>query len=137
MRFTFCTIVALLILACPVARADSCPSAYQVHSRKISRDYEWTVDEGVTLKEILSVTRLRAVAVQNAGEFIICGYDRGKGKNLNLYAKPKGKLCVVTRAGGKWNKSDAGDLSCGENDPEKCRFQFNCAAPSGSPPKKQ
>jgi len=121
----------------PSARADSCPSADQVHSRKISRDYEWTVDEGITLKDILSVTRLRAVAVQNAGEFIICGYDRGKGKHLNLYAKPKGNLCVVTRAGGKWHKSDAGDLSCREDDPEQCRFQFNCAGPATPAAKKK
>lgn len=115
------------LLAAPGARADSCPSPDAIRKRDISSDYDWTVDEGVSLEQLLGVTDLRAVTVMNAGEFIACDYDLGKQKKLRLYAKPEGGLCVVTEASGKWNKSDEGDLSCLEKDLSQCRFQFNCA----------
>ena len=61
-------LVGMCIFLCTQnAIADSCPTVKDINYRLISRDYEWTVDEGVTLDELLSVKELIAVSIENEG----------------------------------------------------------------------
>ena len=64
----------LLLIVHNVTFADRCPTPEQVRERNINRDYEWSVDETVTLDMLLMVSELREVSLQNHGEFVSCHY---------------------------------------------------------------
>ena len=58
-----------------LVKADHCPSPETIKERKISRDYEWTIDERRTLDDVLAVEKLYSVRIKNQGEFIACYYS--------------------------------------------------------------
>ncbi|NIQ17085.1 MAG: hypothetical protein GTO02_22685, partial [Candidatus Dadabacteria bacterium] len=78
-----CLLFVSMAFFTPFVLADSCPSIKDITYRLISKDYEWTVDEGVTLNNLLSVEQLIAVSIENNGEFVSCKY-KYKEKFLKL-----------------------------------------------------
>lgn len=116
--------VFVLLLASNVI-ADSCPTPGEIRERKISKLYEWTVDENTTLKELLSVNKLYAVRIMNNGEYISCRYTTKKWP-VTLDGKPDGKGCELTPLAGEWTSTDSGHLVCREKEVTKCGFKFEC-----------
>jgi hypothetical protein len=112
----------LLVLA---AEADGCPSAMDVRYRLISETYEWTVDEGITLEDVISVTRLFAVSIENHGEYVSCKYEYDK-RFLKLDGAPKKNNCRITFSSGKWLDAGNGKLICDEEDVTQCNFKVEC-----------
>ena len=105
--------------------ADTCPTPGEIADRKISRLYEWTVDENTTLKELLSVNQLYAVRIMNYGEYISCRYTTTKWP-VTLDGKPLGKGCELTPIAGEWTSTDSGQLVCRDKEVSKCGFKFEC-----------
>lgn len=107
------------------AIADSCPTVKDISYRLISREYEWTVDEGVTLDELLSVTQLIAVSIENEGEFVSCKYKTGE-KFLKLDGLPVAEKCPLHNTSGNWFVTGTNRLVCDEDDLFQCIFETNC-----------
>jgi len=109
----------------PVTHADECPMPDVVIERKISNDYEWTVDERVSLENILAVKRLIAVRIKDNGEYMSCKYTTGR-QLVRLYGIPKTDKCVIKIASGEWISTDTGELVCQEKDITLCIFDIEC-----------
>ncbi len=105
--------------------ADKCPAPDIIVERKISREYEWTIDERRTLEDVLAVEKLYSVRIKNNGEFIACYYATGKTL-LRMDAKPMKTGCVVIEYGGKWSQVDAAERVCAEADSYDCQFAIYC-----------
>ena len=107
------------------AFADRCPTPDEIRERKISQDYEWTVNDKVTLDGLLSVKQLYAVRIKNSGEFVSCNYSADK-RLLSLDGLPnKGKCSIVTSVG-EWHGTEDDELVCQEKDLSQCQFTFEC-----------
>ncbi len=105
--------------------ADRCPSAETVKERKISREYEWTIDERRSLEDVLSVEKLYSVRIKNKGEFVACYYT---GKNLlRLDAKAIKEGCLISVVSGSWKSSGNGEQICDGDDLNLCLYEINCA----------
>jgi len=109
------------------AFAGSCATPEEIMERKLSENYDWTVNDKVTLKGLLSVKQLYAVRIMNYGEFVSCHYA-AEGQLIRLDGLPnkKGK-CLIEPSVGEWVGTDDGDLVCQEKDISKCQFKFECA----------
>ena len=105
--------------------ADSCPSIKDISYRLISRDYEWTVDEGVTLDELLSVKELIAVSIEKEGEFVSCKYKTGE-KFIKLDGLPVAEKCPLHNVSGNWFVTGTNRLICDEDDLFQCNYETNC-----------
>ena len=105
--------------------ADNCPSVKEITYRLISKDYEWTVDEGVTLDGLLSVKELFAVSIENNGEFISCKYKNDE-KFLKLDGLPAKEKCPLINSSGSWFTTGTNRLVCDEEDLALCLFDKNC-----------
>ena len=121
------TVLVFILAALPGAAAETggCPSAMDVRYRLIPESFEWTVDEGITLEDVISVTRLFAVSIENHGEFISCKYDYDKGF-LKLDGLPKKDNCRIASVSGKWLDAGNGKLICDEEDAARCSFRIEC-----------
>lgn len=119
-------LVCMCTLLCTqFAVADSCPSVKEISYRLISRDYEWTVDEGITLDELLSVKELIAVSLENEGEFVSCKYKTGE-KFIKLDGLPVAKKCPLHHTSGSWFVTGTKRRVCDEDDLFQCIFETNC-----------
>ncbi len=99
----------ILLLISPIQLfADQCPTPEIIKDRKISRDYEWTIDERRTLDDVLSVEKLYSVRIKNNGEFIACYYS-GSRNLLRLDGKPLKEACVVNNYSGSWELAENGE----------------------------
>lgn len=105
--------------------ADQCPSAQIVKDRKISRDYEWTIDERRTLDDVLSVKKLYSVRIKNKGEFVACSYT-GTEHLLRLDGTSVKAGCIITKTSGRWENSKKGEQVCQEEDLSLCLYQIRC-----------
>jgi len=127
MQIQFQTVltVSVLLIAAPSVSADRCATADEIRDRKISNAYEWTVDDGVTLNDLLSVKRFFAVSVENDGEFVSCKYENDK-QFLKLDGLPKKEKCSVIASSGQWLTTGTGRVVCNEKDVENCLFDIEC-----------
>lgn len=107
------------------AKADHCPSPDVVKQRKISRDYEWTLDERRTLEDVLAVETLYSARIKNSGDFVACYYSSGS-QLLRLDAKPEKKGCLIVESGGKWNIINEVEAVCGDKEITLCEFTVKC-----------
>lgn len=108
-----------------LVKADHCPSPETIKERKISRDYEWTIDERRTLDDVLAVEKLYSVRIKNQGEFIACYYSGGN-RLLRLDGKPEKDNCLVNNSDGNWNRIGDSETVCEENDIALCEYQIKC-----------
>lgn len=118
-------IVLVFFIAVPSVSADRCASADEIRDRKISKVYEWTVDDGITLDDLLSVKNLFAVSVENNGEFVSCKY-KNDNRFLKLDGLPKKEKCSIITSSGKWFTIGTGRVICYEKDAERCLFDIEC-----------
>ena len=105
--------------------ADNCPTPEAIRERTIPEQYDWTVDEGITLKELVSVNKLYAVRIMNYGDYVSCRYSTEKWP-VTLDGKPEGDQCELVPDAGEWISTDSGHLVCREEDVTKCGFKFEC-----------
>ena len=123
MKTLICLVLYVFVI--PVAVADNCPTPDEVRERKISENYEWTVDERVSLENILSVKRLIAVRIINDGEYMSCKYTTEK-QLVVLYGLPKSDKCVINISSGEWISTDTGERVCQEKNITLCLFDVEC-----------
>ena len=114
-----------ILLCTQQAIADSCPTVKDISYRLISRDYEWTVDEGVTLDDLLSVKQLIAVSIENEGEFVSCKYKTGE-KFIKLDGLPDTEKCPLQNTSGNWFVTGTNRWVCDEEDLFLCVFDTDC-----------
>ena len=117
--------ICLLLSGTEQPRADHCPSPDIVKQRKISRDYEWTIDERRTLDDVLAVETLYSARIKNRGEFIACYYS-SEARLLRLDAKPEKNGCLIVESSGKWNIIDGVEAICEEDDIALCEYNIKC-----------
>jgi len=120
---------AVAIFACAMlysnAYAASCATADDVRDRHIPTDYDWSVNEEVSLDNLLSVTHLYGVTIENYGEFVSCKYEAAQ-QYIRLDGAPKNSKCPVRTVSDNWFVSDSGRTVCGDEDKTLCRFDFGC-----------
>lgn len=123
-KFNFICLLCFFINSGP-AIADQCPTVEIIKERKISRDYEWTIDERRSLDDVLSVEKLYSVRIKNKGEFIACYYSGSKNL-LRLDGTSLKKECVLNKTSGRWEFSENGEQVCKEEDLNLCHYEINC-----------
>ena len=119
-------LIALLTLFSTNLIAERCPTPEEVRNREITREYEWTVNEEVSLQALLSVTTLYAVQIENYGEFIACKYEANQ-QFIRLDGVPAKKRCPIQAISEEWFQSEGGQSVCDEKDLKLCLFEFHCA----------
>ena len=107
------------------AIADHCPSAEIVKERKISRTYDWSIDERRSLDDVFAVKKLYSVRIKNQGEFVACYYT-GNKRLLRLDGTALEKNCVINSKSGDWIKSENGEQICKEFDLSQCIYEIHC-----------
>lgn len=105
--------------------AAQCPGPEIIKQRKISRDYDWTIDERRSLEDVLSVKKLYSVRIKNKGEFIACYYSDTKSL-LRLDGSSLKKECVINKKSGSWIFSENGEQVCKEEDLNLCVYEIHC-----------
>lgn len=105
--------------------ADQCPTAEIVKERKISREYEWSIDERRSLKDVLTVEKLYSVRIKNRGEFVACYYT-GNNRLLRLDGAPIEDNCIINKKSDGWIESDNGEQVCKESDLSQCIYAMDC-----------
>ena len=123
MKYIYFTLLAAIVPR--LLLADVCPTTEKVKERKISLDYEWTIDERRTLDDVLSVEKLYSARIQNKGEFISCYYSGTKGL-LRLDGKPEKGECRVQLISGLWEPAETDGQVCREDNIETCVYEINC-----------
>ena len=122
-RYNF--LLLLVFFFVPEVFSDSCPTPDMLRERKIPGQYEWTVQEGVTLDNVLGAQQLYAVRIFNFDEYVSCRYTTGKWP-VKLDGKPVKNKCHLMPDAGEWTGTDSGTLVCQEKDLFKCGFRINC-----------
>ncbi len=107
------------------AYAERCATADEVRDRQISADYEWSVNEEVSLDNLLSVTHLYGVTIENYGEFVSCKYEALQ-QYIRLDGAPKNSTCPVRALSDNWFVSESGRTVCSAKDFTLCHFDFGC-----------
>ena len=115
----------LFFINIDLAIADQCPSAETVRQRKISREYDWSIDERRSLEDVLAVEKLYSVRIKNKGEFIAC-YYMGKNGLLRLDGVSLEKNCFVKKTSGKWEETETAEQICKEKELSTCIFEIHC-----------
>lgn len=120
-------ISSLLLICCYQASvyADKCPDREQIIARELSKQYEWSVAEDISLQELLAVEQLVAVKIMNQGEFVRCEY-RGEKPVLNLDAISTLAGCKLVAGNSLWVSNNESELMCLESEPDDCRFEKIC-----------
>jgi hypothetical protein len=116
----------VLILTVSNAYADRCATPLEVKDRLISPDYEWSVNEEVTLDGLLSVSQLYGVTIENYGEFVACKYEASQ-QYIRLDGAPKDSKCPVRPISDNWFISESGRMVCDEKDNTLCHFESACS----------
>ena len=121
------TIFILLLagLLCRSVYADQCPSPEIIKDRKITRQYEWYIDERRTLEDVLSVERLYSVRIRKQGELVTCYYST-KERLLEMDAKPIREGCEVIERSGGWQVINEQEKVCMEQNPYNCHYAIYC-----------
>ncbi len=109
----------------PFTSADTCPTASDIKDRKVPEAYEWTVNYEVALDDLLAVTQLYAVTIENHGEFVSCKYD-SPNRGVRLDGISKAEKCLITIDSGDWFTMDNGGIICQEDDLSKCQYKYEC-----------
>ena len=104
---------------------DSCPSPKTIRDRKLSQNYEWTVDENTTLQNLLSVKKLYAVRIMDQDAYVSCHYTTDKWP-IKLDVTPVSGQCKSLPQGDNWKNTESGQVVCQEKDVRKCGFTFEC-----------
>ena len=118
-------ILSLTLFFSPFVFADTCPTANDIKDRKVPEAYEWTVNYEVALNDLLTVTQLYAVTIENYGEFVSCKYD-SPNREVRLDGISKAERCLITVASGDWFTMDNGAIICQEDDLSKCQYKYEC-----------
>jgi hypothetical protein len=105
--------------------AERCATPEEVRDRKISPDYEWSVNEEVTLDGLLSVRHLYQVTIENYGEFVACKYEASQ-QYIRLDGAPKNSKCPIRILSDNWFVSESGQTVCDEKDNTLCHFESAC-----------
>jgi hypothetical protein len=123
-KYNFIYLLCLLIHSSQTI-ADQCPSPEIIKDRKISRDYDWSIDEKRSLEDVLSIEKLYSVRIKNKGEFVACYYSASKNL-LRLDGAPFDKECVINKKDGNWIVSEKGEQVCKEEDLNLCHYEIHC-----------
>jgi hypothetical protein len=115
----------LVLFFSPFISADTCPTVGDIKDRKVPEAYEWTVNYEVALDDLLAVTQLYAVTIENHGEFISCKYD-SPNREVRLDGISKAEKCLITVASGDWFTMDNGAIICQEDELSKCQYKYEC-----------
>ena len=111
-----------------LAIADQCPSIEFIKERKISRAYDWSIDERRSIDDLLSVNKLYSVRIKNKGEFVACYYSASK-TTLRLDGAAIKEDCLINKTSGLWEISESGELVCKEDDLNLCLYEIVCEKP--------
>ena len=114
-----------LLFFSPFASADTCPSVSDIKDRKVPESYEWTVNYELALDDLLSVTRLYSVSIENHGEFVSCKYESPK-REVRLDGISKVGKCLITVDSGDWFTMDSGGIICQEDKLSRCQYKYEC-----------
>jgi hypothetical protein len=120
-----CPALLLFFFLIPAVYAERCATPDEVRDRRISPDYEWSVNEEVTLDGLLSVRQLYAVSIENYGEFVACKYEANQ-QYIRLDGAPKNSTCPIRVLSDNWFVSTGGQTVCDESDITLCRFEASC-----------
>ena len=118
-------IFAILLAFNSFVFADTCPSATDIRNRKVPETYEWTVHYELALDDLLSVTQLFAVSIENYGEFVSCKYESPR-REVRLDGISKTEKCLIMVDSGNWFTMDDGKIICQEDDLSKCQYKYEC-----------
>ncbi len=121
----FITLINIMLPFDLYAEAYTCPSIELIKSRKISKDFDWTVSDKTTLKQVLNVSELIDVSIENHGEFIGCIY-KSDNEMVRLDAKPITVDCLVITSSLNWLMNENGQSVCNENNKMQCKFEVSC-----------
>ena len=105
--------------------ADQCPSAETVKQRKISRDYDWSIDERLSIDDVLSVEKLYSVRIKNGGEFVACYYS-GSRRLVRLDGAGMKNDCIINVKSGEWVAAENNEQLCKEADLNQCLYEIQC-----------
>ncbi len=119
-----CLSFVLLIMS--NAQAERCATPIELKERRISPDYEWSVNEEVTLESLLAVQKLYAVTIENYGEFVACKYEAPQ-QYIRLDGAPKKSKCPIRVLSDNWFISERGQTVCSEEDYTLCHFEAACS----------
>lgn len=106
-------------------QAETCPSPQEIRARLVSENYEWSVNEDVSLESLLSVKKLYGVSIENHGEFVACKYE-APGQYVRLDGMPRPTGCPVIAISQNWAVNTAGQLACDDEDLVACVFGNGC-----------
>jgi hypothetical protein len=123
-NYNFISII-FFFLNINIAIADQCPSAETVKERKISREYDWSIDERQTLEDVLAVEKLYSVRIKNRGEFVACYYT-SNNRSLRLDGTGIEENCTINKKSGDWIESENGEQVCKEPDLSQCIYEMHC-----------
>ena len=118
-------ITIILFLFGPFVSADTCPSVGDIKNREVPETYEWTVNYELALDDLLSVTKLYAVTIENYGAFVSWKYESPR-REVRLDGISKTKKCLITVNTGDWFTMDNGKIICQEDDITKCQYKYEC-----------
>ena len=118
------TLIILCLYANGNVYAFSCPSPEEIRERKISRDFEWTVNDDTSLDDMLSVTRLIAISIENQLEYVSCKY-KIDSKFIKLDGKPVSENCSISISSGSW-LTHGNRKICSEKELDQCLFDIDC-----------
>lgn len=105
--------------------ADQCPSAETVKERKISREYDWSIDERRSLEDVLAVEKLYSVRIKNRGEFVACYYT-SNNRLLRLDGAAIEENCIINKKSGDWVELENQEQVCKELDLSQCIYEMDC-----------
>ena len=118
-------IFVILLLFSPFVVADTCPNASDIRDRKVPEAYEWTVNYEMALNDLLSVTKLYAVSIENYGEFVSCRYESPR-REVRMDGIPITGKCLITVDTGDWFTIDDGRIVCQEDELTNCQYKYEC-----------
>lgn len=118
-------ILAILLVFNTFVFADTCPSSEDIKNRKVPNVYEWTVNYEMALDDLLSVTKLYAVSIENHGEFVSCRYLSPR-REVRVDGVSKTKNCLITVDMGNWFIMDNGKIICQEDELNRCQYKNDC-----------
>jgi hypothetical protein len=121
----------LLLLSVSGVHAEVCPTPEEIRDRKISKQYDWSVEETTSLGELLAVKQLYSVRIIGNGEYISCRYTTDKWP-VRLDGLPVAGKCKVIQEAGAWTSTVTGEMVCSEQQVERCGYKLECAVPSES-----
>lgn len=118
-------IILFSLLFNPFVSADTCPNASDIRDRKVPEAYDWTVNYELALDDLLSVTQLYAVSIENYGEFVSCRYESPK-REVRMDGISKTEKCLIMVDTGDWFTIDDGKIVCQEDELTNCQYKFEC-----------